>query len=218
MWVKICGNTNVRDAVLAAESGADAVGFVFAPSVRQVTVAQVREIVTELPAGLERVGVFGGASADKIVAAVEAAGLTAVQLHGGVDLRLAGELQERLGGGVAVIHTVAWRVDGGEGSAPQVAVELATLGSGERVLVDAKVGGASGGLGVSFDWAAARRVLDSRPGLRVIVAGGLTPGNVREAIRVLEPWGVDVVSGVEASPGKKDGEKIRIFIENARRA
>jgi phosphoribosylanthranilate isomerase len=86
------------------------------------------------------------------------------------------------------------------------------------VLVDAKVGGASGGLGVSFDWERARRVLRESPELRVIVAGGLRPETVAEAVRVLEPYGVDVASGVEASAGKKDFIKVQDFIENARRA
>ena len=220
MWVKICANTNVEDALTAAEAGADAVGFVFAPSVRQATPAVVREITLALPAGLERVGVFGSWTAEEILAAVDGAGLTAAQLHGGLDLRLAEALRTR---GVAVIHTLHWIVGGveGEDSGARVGAELAALAAYEpdaRVLVDAKVGKASGGLGVAFDWGAAAEVLRGYGELRVIVAGGLRPETVAEAVRVLAPWGVDVASGVEAGPGKKDAAKVRAFIEKARRA
>ncbi len=195
------------------------VGFVFAASKRQVTAAQVREIVRELPATVERVGVFAGASADEIVRAVEEAGLTGVQLHGGLDLRLAEELAGALGGGVEVIHTVHWVVGEDEASARQVSAEmarLAELGDEIRVLVDAKVGAASGGLGVAFSWERARGVLGAQAGLRVIVAGGLRPETVSEAVRVLRPWGVDVASGVEERAGKKDWAKVAAFVQEAR--
>ena len=225
MWVKICANTNVEDALVAAEAGADAVGFVFADSVRKVTPADVREITSALPAGMERVGVFAKHSAEEILRAVELAGLTAAQLHGGLDLRLAEKLRAR---SIEVIHTLHWAV-GEDASSPsagfssdqRVAAGLATLRqfeAGARVLVDAKVGMASGGLGVAFDWAAAAKVLRASAGLRVVVAGGLRPESVAEAVRVLAPWGVDVASGVEARPGKKDAEKVRAFVEKARRA
>jgi len=218
MWIKICANTNVEDALAAAELGADALGFVFAPSKRQVNATQVRAIVDMLPAEVERVGVFIGSDAENIAAAAVAARLTAVQMHGGVDLKLASELRKRLGDGVKLIHTVHWRV--GEDDASEIAVRerLAKLRAGERVLIDAKVDAASGGLGVRFDWERAGRVLAEFPQLNAIVAGGLRPENVAEAIRTFRPYGVDVASGVEAAPGRKDLGKLREFIENARRA
>ncbi len=221
MWVKICANTNVHDSLLAAELGADAAGFVFAPSPRQVTAAQVRAIAAEMPPEVERVGVFAGATAEEIVHAASLARLTGVQLHGGLDLPLAEQLGRLLGGEVAVIHTLHWKVGHDIGSAAKVAAELKALaaaGDNQRVLIDAKIADSSGGLGVSFDWNEARHVLQSQPGLRVIVAGGLQPGNVAEAVKTLEPWGLDVASGVEARPGLKDAEKMRQFMENARKA
>ena len=216
MWVKICANTNVEDALMAAERGADAVGFVFAPSVRQVTAAQVREIAAAMPDRVERVGVFGKLAADDIARAAETARLTAVQLHGGLDLKLAEQLGKL---GIDVIHTVHWAV--GEDSAERVRADLTALrnvAENARVLVDAKVGKVSGGLGVAYDWAEASTVLRGQAGLRVIVAGGLRPDTVAEAVHVLAPWGVDVASGVEAQPGRKDATRVREFIEKARRA
>ena len=164
---------------------------------------------------------FGRLGAEEIARAAETARLTAVQLHGGLDLELAEELGRRLAG-LEVIHTVAWRV-GGAGEQVRVGEELARLAAaipGARVLVDAKVGEASGGLGVSYDWAAAGAVLGqaAKAGLRVIVAGGLKPETVGEAIGAMAPWGVDVASGVEAEPGRKDLVKVREFIEKARGA
>jgi phosphoribosylanthranilate isomerase len=218
MWVKICANTNIEDALQAVELGADAVGFVFAPSKRQVNAAQVRAITVQMPAGVELVGVFASSDAEEIADAVRASGLTAVQLHGGVDLEFARSLRSLLGEGVEIIHSVHWTVGEDDASEEAVRAQLRQLEPGERVLVDAKLGGVSGGLGVSFDSERAGRVLREFPELRVIVAGGLKPETVAEAVRVLEPHGVDVASGVELSAGKKDFEKLRRFIENARRA
>ena len=218
MWIKICANTCVEDALRAAELGADAVGFVFAPSTRQVTPEQVRVIAAELPAGVERIGVFVGGSAEEIAAAAETARLTGVQLHGGFEPGLAERLPE-----LAVIPVVHWEAADRENSVGEAAGEFAKVAGsapGRRVLVDAKVGQASGGLGVSFNWESARGVFDAQRerGVRIVLAGGLRPENVTEAIQVLRPWGVDVVSGVEREPGRKDVEKLRRFMENARRA
>lgn len=217
MWVKICANTCAEDVLEAVALGADAVGFVFAPSKRQVQAAQVRAITEQMPAGVERVGVFAGVETEAIAEAVRAGGLTAVQLHGGVDLELVGRLRSLLGTGVEIIHSVHWTVGEDDASEQAVRAQLRELQPGERVLVDAKVGGASGGLGVSFDWERAARVLREFPELRVIVAGGLKPETVAEAVPVLKPYGVDVASGVEASAGKKDFEKLKEFVRNARR-
>lgn len=226
MWVKICGNTNLEDALLAAELGADAVGFVFAPSLRQVTAAQVAAITAHLPERLERVGVFSSLDAEEIARTAEETGLTAVQLHGGLDGGVAERLAERLAGGIQIIQTLHWAVGPAAGDSQSLALELqaqieriAALGISDRVLIDSKVGAALGGTGVAFDWVAARRAFASaRQGLRLILAGGLRPGNVAQAIAQLLPWGVDISSGVEASPGRKDPALIRQFIENARGA
>lgn len=222
MWVKICANTCVEDALKACELGADAVGFVFAPSKRRVTQEQVGLISRELPRNVERVGVFGAISVEEIALAVEAAGLDAVQIHGELDLDFADRLGRRLGSGISIIETMHWSVEQDAASSAQVFMQMAAAAASPakyRVLVDAKVGNSSsGGTGRTFNWNKARSVLTSQPELRVIVAGGLDPDNVAEAIRVLRPWGVDVASGVEREPGRKDFDKLKRFIENARGA
>jgi phosphoribosylanthranilate isomerase len=222
MWVKICANTCAEDALKAAELGADAVGFVFAPSKRQVTAEQVRAISAVLPVDVERVGVFGGGTVDEIAAVVERSGLTAVQMHGGVNLAFAERLAARMGPEIAIIETLHWSVDEDAASAARVRAQMQAVvedGAKYRVLVDAKVGASPlGGTGRTFTWEHAKDVLTSQPALRVIVAGGLRPDNVAEAIRVLRPWGVDVASGVEREPGRKDFAKLKAFIENARGA
>ncbi len=227
MWVKICGNTNLEDAALAAELGADAVGFVFAESKRQVTCAQVAAITPYLPPGVERVGVFYSHDIDEIAETALRAGLTAVQLHGGLDDKLSEQLAERFAGGVRIIQTVHWVVqpppDASQTSqSPAVQLEqqilhIAASGIADRVLVDSKVGSAGGGTGVSFDWDAAKEVFASAPSnLQLIVAGGLNPDNIAQAIARLAPWGVDVSSGVETSPRRKDPALLQRFIANAR--
>jgi phosphoribosylanthranilate isomerase len=219
MWVKICGNTNLEDAALAAELGADAVGFVFAASKRQVTAAQVAAITARLPQGVERVGVFDSHNPDLIANAAQVAGLTAVQLHGGFDEDLLEHMCEILVDGERIIQTLHWPL-GDPSSSLRVADELRrldALGITDRVLIDSMVGVAAGGTGVAFDWAAARQVFSAAPrSVKLIAAGGLKPENVAAAIEKLAPWGVDVSSGVEASPGRKDPQMLARFIENAR--
>jgi phosphoribosylanthranilate isomerase len=225
MWIKICANTNIEDAQLAAELGADAVGFVFAPSPRQVTAADVSRITPHLPEGVECVGVFHTLEAQQIAAVAQECGLNTVQLHGGVSLDLIRQLDEIFNGQVKLIQTVHWQVDADAASA---AVASATViaeqlrqidadGVIGRALIDAKVGPDLGGTGVSFDWDAARATLaEAGAGLKLIVAGGLRAENVGDAIRRLDPWGVDVASGVEQSPGRKSPEKLAAFIRAAR--
>jgi phosphoribosylanthranilate isomerase len=225
MWIKICANTNLDDAQLAAELGADAVGFVFAPSPRQVTAAEVARITPHLPEGLECVGVFPALEAQQIAGIAQECGLTTVQLQGGVNLELVRQLDEIFNGQVKLIQTVHWQVDGDAASAavPSATVVAQQLrqidadGLVGRVLIDAKVGPALGGTGVCFNWDAARATLaEADTGLKLIVAGGLRPENVADAIRRLNPWGVDVASGVEESPGRKSPEKLAAFIRAAR--
>jgi phosphoribosylanthranilate isomerase len=227
MWIKICGNTNLDDAQMAAALGADAVGFVFAPSVRRVTPAEVALITPHLPATIERIGVFPAvtpddAGAEEIARAAQQAGLTAMQLHGGVSLPLLQRLHELLAGRIKIVQTVHWLVNAATDNGASVSHQLNEIseqGIAERVLIDSKVGLATGGTGISFDWDAARSVFAHPAGeLRLIVAGGLRPDNVAEAIRRLNPWGVDVSSGVEAMPGRKSPEKLAAFISNARKA
>lgn len=220
MWIKICANTNLEDAQLAAQLGADAVGFVFAPSARRVDAAEVANITPHLPSSLERVGVFPAFEAGEIATTVQQAHLDTVQLHGGLNLALVRHLRELLNGKVKIIQTIHWQVDVDGANAAFIASqlrEIAADGLVDRVLIDSKVGAATGGTGVSFDWSAARATLaEAANGLKLIVAGGLRPENVEDAIRGLSPWGVDVASGVEQSPGRKSPERLAAFIRNAR--
>ena len=234
MWIKICANTNLPDARLAASLGADALGFVFAASKRQVRAAEVAAITGELAgshATVERIGVFDTQRANEIVLTVRRAGLSGVQLHGRLDAELVERLAGELGPAVTLIQTISWVADrreqpGENGVDPTSAVEVArqleeveALPAIGRVLIDSRVGSMAGGTGIPFQWGDAARVLAAcrgRAGL--IVAGGLRPDNVPEAIRTLQPWGVDVASGVEASPGRKDPEKLARFLARAREA
>ncbi len=224
MWIKICGNTNLDDALLAAELGADALGFIFAPSKRQVIAAEVARITPHLPQHVERVGVFYSHNADEIAVITREAGLTAIQLHGGLDQPLVNRLHEIFADQVKQIQTIHWTIDTGNptDNAANLTSQLSEISSAaivRRVLIDSKVGQAGGGTGVSFDWKAAKATLDkSSNGLSIIVAGGLRPDNVAAAIHGLNPWGVDVSSGVEREPRKKDPEKLAAFIKNARQA
>jgi phosphoribosylanthranilate isomerase len=221
LWIKICGNTSLGDARLAAEAGADAVGFVLAPSPRQVTVAEAAEICSGLPASIEKIGVFVDAGLEEIDAAVRGAGLTGVQLHFAAPADLPAKLRVRLGARLRILRVVHFTAGAGLEGAAGVAVEIAALRRDpalDGILVDSRTASARGGTGVAFDWAAAREGVFGAADLRLIAAGGLTPHNVAEAIETLRPWGVDVVSGVEAAPGCKDAAIVQEFVERARQA
>jgi phosphoribosylanthranilate isomerase len=228
MWTKICANTNLEDALLAAELGADAVGFVFAQSKRQVTSEQVLEITEKLPTSVEKVGVFDLDDPFGIEHYVACSGLTAAQLHRAYDAELVRMLSGEFGGKLKIIQVVPYELDPEDRSDADARFEQtldAVFADGLlwAVLIDAKKSGVSGGLGVAFDWkhvagivARAAKVRSEQP--RLILAGGLNADNVAEAIAQFRPWGVDVASGVEASPGVKDPGKLRSFLEHSRNA
>lgn len=218
-WVKICGMTNLEDALVAVEAGADAVGFVFyEKSPRCVSVETAREIAMMLPSKIEKIGVFVDADCDRIHGTVTKVGLTAVQLHGKrsqesvlLDPRPPNECVgvSKL---ILMIPGNALKNDD-SGILINARVHENTL----AYLIDAQMDGASGGTGATFDWEAAREMVQSLSLiLPVIVAGGLTPSNVEEAMRIFQPFGVDVASGVEARPGKKNPEKVRAFVDAVR--
>jgi phosphoribosylanthranilate isomerase len=213
LWIKICANTSVEDALMGVEAGADALGFVFAPSPRRVTAEQAAAIVRELPEMIEKIGVFVDATADEVVATVRACGLTGVQLHFDAEPELTAELRARLGAGTRILRVMHF----GAGAAEELE-RVAGDANADEVLVDSWTATAVGGTGQAYDWAAAGETLFQNAGLRMVAAGGLTPENVAEAIRRLRPWGVDVVSGVEAAPGRKDAAKMKAFVANARKA
>lgn len=221
MWIKICGNTNLQDVLLAADAGADAAGFVFAPSARRVTMAQMSEIMPGLPDDLTSVGVFHTQDFDEIVSAVRSAGLHGVQLHGELDFSLAEKLRREFGARLFIIQTLHWDINNDPARAEEkLRNELRAVARHndiDAVLLDTRTAMGSGGTGKAFDWKRAREVVAAEAGrLRIIVAGGLYPGNIREAILTLRPWGVDVASGVEFAPGKKHPEILRDFIREAR--
>ncbi len=216
LWIKICGNTSLDDALAAAEAGADALGFVFAASPRQVTVEQVAAITPLLPPKIEKIGVFVEAELEEIVSTVQRSGLTGVQLHWDAPRELPARLRERLPE-ARVLRVVHFSADQAEEHAARIA-EHARNPHVHAVLVDSRTAKAAGGTGVAFDWDIANKTLsqNAETRMRIIAAGGLSPANVAEAIRALRPWGVDAVSGVEAAPGRKDAAKVREFVRRAR--
>ena len=197
MFIKICGLTNEGDAVHAAAAGATALGVVFAPSSpRCISPDRARDIVEAVPAAVPVVGVFVNAPLEEIVAVVAHTGIRIVQLHGDEPERYAAALKMPLLRAAGVDAALdAW--------------PTATL------LLDAVSGVERGGTGRRVDWDLAARVARQR---RTVLAGGLTADNVAEAIATVKPFGVDVSSGVEASPGRKDRDKVSRFLEAAKKA
>lgn len=213
LWIKICGNTSLEDAQLAADAGADAVGFVFASSPRQITIESVSTIIPRMPDQIEKIGVFVDSTFEAIEAAIDTCGLTGVQLHFAADSDLPAKLRERYGAKLRIFRVHHFGADPG-----RQAADAAEDGNVDAVLIDSRTAHAVGGTGIAFDWkAAAAQFQSSNLSKPLVVAGGLTPENVSEAIQILRPWGVDVVSGVEAAPGRKDPAKVRAFIESARK-
>jgi phosphoribosylanthranilate isomerase len=217
IWIKICGNTSLGDALLAAEAGADAVGFVFAPSPRRVTAVEVAAITPRLPATVEKIGVFVDATLEEIVSTVQASGLTGVQLHFDADPDLPARLREQLGPEVRILRVLHFATE----NAGQCAVQMDEHSRNshvDAVLVDSRTTVAAGGAGVTYDWVEARKAIfgNVEARKRLVAAGGLNPANVADAIATLRPWGVDVASGVEAAPGRKDAAKVKEFIVHAR--
>jgi phosphoribosylanthranilate isomerase len=216
LWVKICANTSLEDALLSVDAGADALGFVFAPSLRRVTASQITAITPHLPPNIEKIGVFVDAGLDEIEETVRIAGLTGAQLHSDAGPDVPAELRKLFGPEFRILRVVHFGLNAGA----EVA-DIAEDRNVDAILVDSRTATAVGGTGIAFDWRQARDSVFRNSGqhqARMVVAGGLTPTNVAEAIATLRPWGVDVVSGVEAAPGRKDPVKVRDFIANARTA
>lgn len=204
--MKICGITRLEDGLAAARFGADAVGFVFAPSPRQVTVETARAIGRRLPPFITRVGVFVDTPLDELVRIAREAGLDVLQLHRGATPELVHALKERVP--CRVVQSVA--VQG-----PLDVEALAADTAADALLLDTYHPRLAGGSGCTFPWEWLQGVHRARK--PVILAGGLRPSNVAEALKTVRPYGVDVSSGVEASPGMKDAGAIRRFIAEVRR-
>ena len=217
MWVKICGITNVEDAQAAVDAGADALGFVFAPSPRRISPHAAKGIIAALPRKVETVGVFVNQKAKVILETAEKARLTGVQLHGDESLDFAANLDANLGPNptLRVIPVFPMRRIQEMAASGGAFVKLS--GGLHTVLVDSSARGKRGGSGQTWDWELGKALIEIfRHGVRIIVAGGLTPANVGDAILALRPWGVDVSSGVERQPGKKDHERVRAFVKAAK--
>ncbi|MGA8868509.1 MAG: phosphoribosylanthranilate isomerase [Candidatus Sulfotelmatobacter sp.] len=216
-WVKICGTTNLEDALIAVDAGADAVGFVFyEKSPRKISVEAAREIVEKLPESVEKVGVFVNEKTDTVLKASQEAGLNAVQLYPDRKYSfsaLDGDFVPRIGRRIYVAIpprlVTRKRLFG---------FALAKRNHVSAMFLDSGNGERPGGTGKEFDWKNVAPIAEGmrRMDLRLVVAGGLTPQNVGEAMNILKPWGVDVASGVEIRPGKKDSEKVRAFVRAVR--
>lgn len=223
--VKICGVTSPEDARLAAAAGADAIGFNFVPgSPRRLDMAAAREAVAALPAGVLAVGVFAGADADEMIDVARSAGLAAIQLHGHLEDD-AGAFDPpgrcRQLSGLPVIRAVRLGGDGLATARRWLAAAAAAGRSPDMVIVDAgaargTAAGRLGGTGELVDWEALAR--EPPLGVPAALAGGLSPGNVAAAIRATGAVAVDTASGVEAAPGRKDADLMRVFVQAARDA
>jgi phosphoribosylanthranilate isomerase len=199
MFIKVCGTTCEDDALLAVALGADAVGFIFAPSPRQVAPQVAGDIVKRLPPEIVTVGVFQDESPERVLSIAHLAGLRAVQLHGREPMTTAQWLSTRI---PMVIQVFA---------AGDARVRRARDYEAHVIMLDAP----NPGSGKVFDWSLASEV---PAGQRLMIAGGLTPHNVAAAIASARPWGVDAVSGIERAPGEKDPIRMREFIAAARAA
>jgi len=215
-WVKICGTTNLDDAQAALDAGADALGFIFTASSRQVTPESAAAIIAALPPSVEKIGVVVNEPPDSLVKLATDVGLTGLQLHGDEPAEQLPEYRRALGLR-KIIKTLQAR---------ELLVAPGTLDdylrnskSVDGILLDSGSPIARGGTGQTFDWNAALPLIERiKQHVPVIIGGGLNSGNVAAAIRLFGPCGVEVVSSVECAPGKKDVAKLRAFISAARAA
>jgi phosphoribosylanthranilate isomerase len=199
--VKICGITRLEDAAIAIDAGADAIGLNFVPSSkRRISVETARAIVAQVKGKIEVVAVVADLSVEQLKALREATGISWLQLHGDEPAETLRVLTDAF---------KAIRI----GSAEDV--RRARLFPGPSILVDAKIGDERGGTGSTFDWTLVKGLASER---RLMLAGGLTPENVGDAVLTVGPWGVDVASGVESSPGVKDRDRVVAFVRAAREA
>ena len=217
-WIKICATTNLGDAQASVAAGADALGFIFAPSTRRVEVQAAAEIVSALPGEIEKIGVFVNLTPERLGEIAQQGGLTGAQLHGDEPAAQLAGYRQMLGGRrlIKTLQAGELLASGGE---RRLQTYLDARASIDAILLDAGCPGNRGGIGVPFDWQAALPIVERiKAVLPVIIAGGLTADNVAEAVRLFEPYGVDVVSGVERDVGRKDEAKLRSFVATVRQA
>lgn len=197
MFVKICGTTSEEDALLSVALGADALGFIFAPSPRQVAASVVHDIVRRLPPEILTIGVFRNELPQRVAKIVNECGLRGAQLHGRETPDQSQWLKER-------VPVVIKAFVGGD-----PAIKNAAEYGADAVLLDSP----NPGSGKVFDW---RLAEDAPTGIPILLAGGLTADNIADAIEKVHPFGIDSCTGVEKEPGKKDPRKLRLFIANAK--
>jgi phosphoribosylanthranilate isomerase len=207
--VKVCGLMRADDARVAAELGARYLGVIFAGGPRNIDPHRARKVLDGGGPGVDRVGVFGVVDAKTLAGVVETARLDIVQLHADPRANDLRAIREATGARIWAVVRVAAPLD------EQALV--AVWESADALVLDSKVANVLGGSGTAFEWSAAEEATQKRRG-KLVVAGGLTPGNVGEAIETLTPDIVDVSSGVESSPGIKDHVRIADFIDAVRRA
>ena len=201
--VKVCGITDYEDALIAAELGVDALGFIFASSPRQITPKKAREIIKAIPPFVKTVGVFVNESAEAIKKVIDYCGLDLVQLHGNETPNLCQKLMPH------TIKTFRIRNEAGLQAIRKY------RGKVKALLLDTYSRNKAGGTGNTFDWLIAVKIKSL--GIPIILAGGLGPANIAEAIRTVRPCAVDVNSGVEERPGKKSHDLIKDLMEQVRR-
>lgn len=210
MLVKVCGVCRPLDAEAVADAGADCIGVILSPGFSRSRDAAAALAIFSAAGPVRRVGVFVDAGTSEIRAAADRLSLATAQLHGGESPEFARDLRE---GGLAVWKAIRPR------SADDLLLQAARFESAvDALLLDGAAPGVAGGTGARFDWPALAGVRERLQGVTLLVAGGLTPENVGEAIRVLRPDGVDVSSGVETAPGEKSPQAIRAFVAAARAA
>ena len=201
VWTKICGLTNEQDARAAVQSGADALGFIFAPSPRLISPEEARRIINALPPSVQTVGVFVDEDPGRVSSVAEMCGLDILQFHGGESAEYCQRFDQW------VIKAVRLR-------SRQDLMGLAKYdGVVQALLLDTYLPDKAGGTGMTFNW---QWAVEARKYGRIILAGGLSPENVAAAVSLVKPYGVDASSSLEQSPGIKDHEKIRQFIERVR--
>lgn len=217
-WVKICATTNLRDAQASVAAGANALGFIFAPSTRRIEANAAAEIVAALPAEIEKVGVFVNETPERMAEIVSQVGLTGMQLQGDEPAARLSAYRRKLGG-LKLIKTLQVGELLANAGGWQLQAYLEAHESIDAILLDAGRPNQRGGTGVPFDWEVALPIAQRiKAVLPVIIASGLNAENVAEAVRLFDPYGVDVVSGVERELGKKDDAKLRRFVAAARQA
>jgi len=203
--VKICGITNSEDALAACEYGADALGFIFyKKSPRFIELERVKDIIKDLPPFVTTVGVFVDEDADRISEIADAAKLDIIQLHGSEPPEFCNVFKRK------IIKAFKIQEQGARGKGQENEIRRYTVSA---YLLDTYKEGVEGGTGETFNWEIAK---EAKGFGRIILAGGLTPENVAEAVETVMPYGVDVSSGVEQKPGKKDLQKVKNFIERAK--